>query len=107
MRKTRRTESQNLDRLIKLSTDLQAAHELASKTLDRERLKRDNVAQDKAVFEGRVQLRDLKRKAGEKAGDDDLLITRKEKRRKPEEMSAQMAASSGFVPLFLLMGVGL
>lgn len=94
MRKTRRTESQNLDRLVRLSTDLQAAYDLVSKVLDRERLKKDNLAADKAVFEGRVQTRDLKRKLGEKGGDEELLVTKKEKRRRPEELGQQALAGS-------------
>lgn len=94
VRKTRRTESQNLDRLVRLSTDLQAAYDLVSKVLDRERLKKDNLAADKAVFEGRVQTRDLKRKLGEKGGDEELLVTKKEKRRRPEELGQQALAGS-------------
>lgn len=62
--------------------------------LDRERLKKENLTSDRAVFEGRVQLREAKRKCGEKAGDDELLITRKEKRRRPEDLPQQLSASS-------------
>jgi enhancer of polycomb-like protein len=83
VRKTRRTDAQNVDRLVRLSTDLAAARELMLKVLERERTKRDPLITELYVFEGRVQVRELKRKLGEKDGDESLLIGKREKRRKP------------------------
>lgn len=84
-RKTRRSDQQNLDRLIRLRNDLYAAHALMVKTRDRERLKLDSIETDRKIFEGRVELRELKRRLGENEGDEDILIGRKEKRRRKDE----------------------
>ncbi|KAL8287001.1 hypothetical protein RQP46_004007 [Phenoliferia psychrophenolica] len=84
-RKTRRSDQQNLDRLIRLRNDLYAAHALMLKTRDRERLKLDSIETDRKIFEGRVELRELKRRLGENDGDEDILIGRKEKRRRKDE----------------------
>lgn len=57
------------------------------KTRDRERLKLETVQLEKKIFEGRVALRDLKRRTGEAEGDEDLLIGRREKKKKRDDNS--------------------
>lgn len=102
MRKTRRTDSQNLERLARLNTDLTAARDLLVQVLERERLKREDFLAEQQVFEGRVQVRDLKRKLGEKDGDEDILIGRREKRRKTYDENV-LAASTGYVRMIIML----
>ncbi|CAH7668211.1 enhancer of polycomb-like-domain-containing protein [Phakopsora pachyrhizi] len=84
VRKTRRTDAQNMDRLVRLRNDLYKAHELLSAVLTRERVKREAVELEKVIFEGRCQIRDMKRRLNQPDGDEELLVSKREKRRKKE-----------------------
>lgn len=81
-RKTRRTDTQTIDKLVRLKSDLSSAQELLLKVLEREKCKRDAVLTDGTIFEDRVRMRAIKRKLGEAHGDEALLIPRREKKRK-------------------------
>ncbi|PLW04862.1 hypothetical protein PCANC_28286 [Puccinia coronata f. sp. avenae] len=85
VRKTRRTDTQNMDRLVRLRNDLYKAQELLNTVLARERTKREAVELEKAIFEGRCLIREMKRSLNEADGDEDLLVSKKEKRRKREQ----------------------
>ncbi|GJN88229.1 hypothetical protein Rhopal_001194-T1 [Rhodotorula paludigena] len=84
-RKTRRSDQQNLERLVRLRNDLYAAHALLVKVQERERLKLEAVQLERAVFERRCEMRELKRRLNEPDGDEELLISRREKKRKRDE----------------------
>ncbi|GAA6003382.1 hypothetical protein JCM10207_000307 [Rhodosporidiobolus poonsookiae] len=84
-RKTRRSDQQNLERLIRLRNDLYAAHALMVKVHERERLKLDGIEVEKRVFEERCAMRELKRRLNEPDGDEELLISRREKKRKRDD----------------------
>lgn len=84
VRKTRRTDAQNMDRLIRLRDDLHKAQELLNTVLSRERVKREVVELEKAIFEGRCMVRQMKRTLQEPTGDENLLVDKKEKKRKRE-----------------------
>lgn len=88
-RKTRRTDTQTVERLVRLKSDLSSAQELLIKVLDRERCKREAAATEARVFEHRSRMREIKRKLGENEGDEMLLISRREKRRKRDESLQQ------------------
>ena len=98
VRKTRRTDAQNLERLIRLRGDLTSARDLLQTVLERERCKRDAADTDMIVFEGRTRLRDLKRQLGENDGDEDLLVGRKERKRRRTE-DGLSGPPSGYVPI--------
>ncbi|EFP90949.1 Enhancer of polycomb-like protein 1 [Puccinia graminis f. sp. tritici] len=85
VRKTRRTDTQNMDRLVRLRNDLYKAQELLNTVLARERTKREAVELEKAIFEGRCLIREMKRSLNEADGDEELLVSKKEKRRKREQ----------------------
>jgi hypothetical protein len=86
VRKTRRSETQNHDRLLRLRGDLNSARELLQSVLDREVAKCSLLREEGLAFEARVVLRELKRKAQENDGDDEILIPReRRKRRRVEE----------------------
>ena len=82
VRKTRRTDAQNVERLVRLRADLSAALELLQRVAERERSKREQTDAETAIFEARVKLREAKRAAGENDGDDDILIAKKERKRR-------------------------
>lgn len=96
-RKTRRSDAQNIERLIRLRNDLHAAHALMLKTQEREQLKLEAIQIDRKVFDARVEARELKRRLGEAEGDEDILIGRRDKKRRKEEG----AQSSGSLRLSL------
>ncbi|BGP22424.1 enhancerof polycomb-like protein [Rhodotorula toruloides] len=89
-RKTRRSDQQNLERLVRLRNDLYAAHALMVKVQERERLKLDAIELERRILDGRCEMRELKRRLNEPDGDEDLLISRKERKRKRDD---QMAGS--------------
>lgn len=104
VRKTRRSETQNTDRLLRLRADLSQAKELLQTVLEREVTKRALVQEELAVFEARVALRELKRKAQEDQGDDDLLIPKeRRKRRRAEEAQPQAIAPMSMCVFYLTM----
>ncbi|KAK9898295.1 hypothetical protein P389DRAFT_31800 [Cystobasidium minutum MCA 4210] len=82
VRKTRRTDTQTIEKLVRLKSDLTSAQELLLKVLEREKCKRDSIIADGKIFEERVRMRTIKRKLGEAHGDEALLIPRREKKRK-------------------------
>ncbi|BGP18848.1 hypothetical protein JCM10213_003503 [Rhodosporidiobolus nylandii] len=87
-RKTRRSDQQNLERLIRLRNDLYAAHALMVKVQERERMKLDAIQLERRVFDERCEMRELKRRLNEPDGDEELLISRREKKRRREEQQA-------------------
>lgn len=86
-RKTRRTDTQTIEKLVRLKSDLSSAQELLLKVLERERCKKDGFYTDSAIFERRVRARSIKRKLGEAHGDEVLLVSRREKKRKSGMLS--------------------
>lgn len=77
VRKTRRTDSQSVDRLASLQQELQKAQQLASDTLARERRKADQVAAEREAWEAKMRLIDVKRKypaLGLKPDEEELLF---------------------------------
>lgn len=88
-RKTRRTDTQTIERLVRLKSDLTSAQELLNKVLEREKCKREAVLAEKRMFETRVQMRELKRKLGEGRGDEAILIPRREKKRRHDDVRGQ------------------
>lgn len=97
-RKTRRTDTQTIERLVRLKSDLTSAQELLNKVLERERCKREAVLAESRIFEHRVLMRSLKRKLGESHGDESILVPRREKRRRREDIRGQ----AGYV--FAILG---
>ncbi|GAA6063175.1 hypothetical protein JCM10212_003110 [Sporobolomyces blumeae] len=86
-RKTRRSDQQNLERLVRLRNDLYAAHALMVKVAERERIKLESIINERKVFEHRCEMREIKRRLGEAEGDEELLVSRREKKRKREDGS--------------------
>ncbi|CED83219.1 Polycomb enhancer protein, EPC [Phaffia rhodozyma] len=62
VRKTRRTDSQSVDRLVLLQSELIKASQLASDTLQRERRKSDLIQCERDAWDAKLRLIDIKRK---------------------------------------------
>ncbi|KAH8921937.1 hypothetical protein BT69DRAFT_1335169 [Atractiella rhizophila] len=96
-RKTRRSDQQNVERLQRIFKDLLSSRDLLSKVLERETLKADLIKEERRVFDSRSVFRELKRRAGEDKGDEDILVgprTSREKKRKrpPVDESADQSS---------------
>ncbi|BFZ57267.1 Enhancer of polycomb-like protein 1 [Savitreella phatthalungensis] len=79
MRKTRQTGHPATTRVRALRNEMQQARDLADMVLRRERLKREVLLVNQAIFEKRCLVKDLKRKLNIRS-DDDLLVTQKRRK---------------------------
>ncbi|KAL7417881.1 enhancer of polycomb-like-domain-containing protein [Mrakia frigida] len=77
VRKTRRTDSQSVDRLVLLQAELLKAQQLALDTLVRERRKAELVTCEREAWDAKIRLIEVKRKyptVGHKPEDEDMLF---------------------------------
>jgi enhancer of polycomb-like protein len=77
VRKTRGRDAQVTEKLKKLRKDLEDARVLMSLVKRREVAFRDQLHNDKLIFEQRLAVKDIKRKLSIKGDDEELLITQK------------------------------
>lgn len=91
VRKTRRTDQQSLERLRKLRTEMESARNLLEMVLRREKIRKEGLVLEHAVFEKRCKLREFQRQLGIKE-DEDLMPVSKKKRKTSLE-----SGSSGYV----------
>jgi hypothetical protein len=80
VRKTRRTDQQSLERLRKLRTEMESARNLLEMVLRREKIRKEGLVLEHAVFEKRCKLREFQRQLGIKE-DEDLMPVSKKKRK--------------------------
>ncbi|KAI8147612.1 enhancer of polycomb-like-domain-containing protein [Fennellomyces sp. T-0311] len=89
IRKTRRTDQQSLERLRKLRNDMEKARNLLEMVLRREKIRKESLNQEHAVFEKRCEIREYQRVLGIK--EEEALMPISKKKRK----TAAEAGSSG------------
>jgi enhancer of polycomb-like protein len=77
VRKTRGRDAQVTEKLKKLRKDLEDARVLMSLVKRRELAHREQLQNDKTIFEQRLAVKDIKRKLSIKGDDEELLITQK------------------------------
>jgi enhancer of polycomb-like protein len=77
VRKTRGRDAQVTEKLRKLRRELEEARKLMSDVKRRELLNREQLANDKTIFEQRLAVKEIKRKLSIKGDDEELLITQK------------------------------
>lgn len=77
VRKTRGRDAQVTEKLKKLRKELEEARLLVSQVRRREVLIREQLANDKLIFEQRHAVKEIKRKLSIKGDDEELLITQK------------------------------
>lgn len=80
IRKTRRTDQQSLERLRKLRTEMEMARNLLEMVLRREKIRKEGLVVEHAVFDLKCKLREYQRQLGIKE-DEDLLPLSKKKRK--------------------------
>ncbi|ODQ55693.1 hypothetical protein SAICODRAFT_4924 [Saitoella complicata NRRL Y-17804] len=79
VRKTRRTDAQSTEKLRKLRLEMEQARNLVGMVARRERLRRESLLLEQAVFNQRCKVKDVKRKLGIKGDDEDLISHKKKK----------------------------
>ncbi|KAI8365693.1 enhancer of polycomb-like-domain-containing protein [Choanephora cucurbitarum] len=85
-RKTRRSDQQSLERLRKLRLEMEMARNLLERVLRREKIRKECLVVEHAVFEKRCTLYEYQRILGIKE-DEDLLLPKKKQRTSSEGSS--------------------
>ncbi|WBW75449.1 NuA4 histone acetyltransferase complex Epl1 [Schizosaccharomyces osmophilus] len=80
-RKTRRSDTQSMDRLRKLRLNMETSYQLLDQVWNREKLKLHGIQQDFSIFQHRCLVKRLKRSLNIKDSDEDLINPK----RKPVE----------------------
>jgi len=83
-RKTRARDNKIAETLKRLRRELEDGRQLVLLSAEREMMKRELLYADRAVFEERARLKQMKVKLGLKDGDEDLINQKPQKRRAPE-----------------------
>ncbi|KAK2000394.1 hypothetical protein LX36DRAFT_572346 [Colletotrichum falcatum] len=86
-RKTRQRDVQSAEKLKRLRRELEDGRQLIIQSYEREMLKRELLTFDRAIFEQRAKLKEMKVKLGIKTEDEDL-INHKPPKKKPVEAPA-------------------
>lgn len=96
-RKTRARDIQSADKLKKLRQELETGRQLVILSHQREITKRDLLAIDRAVFEQRAKLKQMKVRLGIRDNDEDLVHQKPQKKKAPELSVAQRTAAGAQV----------
>ncbi|KAH6987381.1 enhancer of polycomb-like-domain-containing protein, partial [Ilyonectria sp. MPI-CAGE-AT-0026] len=83
-RKTRARDNKIAETLKKLRRELEDGRQLVLMSFEREMLKRELLTMDRAVFEERARLKDVKLRLGIKGEDEDLINQKPQKRKVAE-----------------------
>ncbi|KAK8223989.1 enhancer of polycomb-like-domain-containing protein [Phyllosticta capitalensis] len=83
-RKTRGRDAQVTEKLKKLRVELEQARELMSLLKQREAGRREQLANDRLIFEKRMEVREVKRNLNIKDGDEDLINQKPTPKPKPK-----------------------
>ncbi|KAI9316178.1 enhancer of polycomb-like-domain-containing protein [Dichotomocladium elegans] len=78
IRKTRRTDQQSLERLRKLRGEMEKARNLLEMTLRREKIRKEGLVQEHAVFNKRCDIREYQRLLGIK--DEEAFVAKKKRK---------------------------
>ncbi|KAG4301260.1 hypothetical protein PCK1_002570 [Pneumocystis canis] len=79
VRKTRRSDVQSSEKLRKLRSEMEQAHNLIELVVRREQLKKECLLLEQCIFNQRCHVKEIKRKLGIKDEDDDLISHKKKK----------------------------
>ncbi|KAK4191385.1 enhancer of polycomb-like-domain-containing protein [Podospora australis] len=88
-RKTRARDVQSADKLKRLRKELEEGRQLVLASHNRELLKAETLKTDRAIFELRSQLKDIKVRLGIKTDDEDLVNQKPQKRKASEAPAVQ------------------
>ena len=73
IRKTRNRDAQGAEKLRKLRHELESARHILSLVKQREMIRKEVLMMDRALFQQRAEVKEIKRKLGIKGDDDDLV----------------------------------
>ncbi|OAQ63476.1 EPL1-like protein [Pochonia chlamydosporia 170] len=88
-RKTRARDNKIADTLKRLRRELEDGRQLVLLSFEREMMKREVLHMDRAVFEERARLKQMKLRLGIKGEDEDLVNQKPQKRKAAEPSSVQ------------------
>ncbi|KAL2162784.1 hypothetical protein VTH06DRAFT_6620 [Thermothelomyces fergusii] len=88
-RKTRARDVQSADKLKRLRRELEEGRQLVLAAHNRELLKAEMLKADRAIFEVRARLKEVKVRLGIKTDDEDLINQKPQKRKAPEAPAVQ------------------
>ncbi|KOS19037.1 Enhancer of polycomb-like protein 1 [Escovopsis weberi] len=86
-RKTRARDNKIAETLKRLRRELEDGRQLIMMACERELMKREILTMDRALFEERARLKQIKVKLGIKGDNDDLINQKPQQKRKPAEPS--------------------
>jgi len=85
-RKTRARDVQSTEKLRKLRKELEEGRQLVVMAQQRELAKRELIAVDRAIFEQRARVKEIRQRLGIKVDDEDLINQKPQKRPKPSDL---------------------
>ncbi|KAL1842053.1 hypothetical protein VTJ49DRAFT_6123 [Mycothermus thermophilus] len=88
-RKTRARDVQSAEKLKRLRRELEEGRQLVIAAHNRELMKAEMLKTDRAIFEVRAQLKEMKVRLGIKTDDEDLINQKPQKRKAPEVPAVQ------------------
>lgn len=97
MRKTRRCDSQSLDKLRKLRDELQKARDILELVSSRERLRKESAALEIDIFEERIKVRKMKKLLGVMTAMTDADASPEKKKKKQRSAADGGGGASGGV----------
>ncbi|KAK6453573.1 hypothetical protein FP744_10009825 [Trichoderma asperellum] len=98
-RKTRSRDTKIAETLKRFRRELEDGRQLVLMAYEREMMKRDLLQVDRAIFEERARLKQIKTKLGIKGDDEDLVNQKSQKRKPAEAAGAQRPPTQVRVPV--------
>ncbi|UKZ83573.1 Enhancer of polycomb-like protein 1 [Trichoderma virens FT-333] len=98
-RKTRSRDTKIAETLKRFRRELEDGRQLVLLAYEREMMKRDLLQMDRAIFEERARLKQIKTKLGIKGDDEDLVNQKSQKRKPVEAAGAQRPTTQVRVPV--------
>ncbi|KAL6793430.1 enhancer of polycomb-like domain-containing protein [Trichoderma sp. SZMC 28013] len=98
-RKTRSRDTKIAETLKRFRRELEDGRQLVLFAYEREMMKRDLLQMDRAIFEERARLKQIKTKLGIKGDDEDLVNQKSQKRKPVEAAGAQRPTTQVRVPV--------
>ncbi|KAL6881572.1 enhancer of polycomb-like domain-containing protein [Trichoderma novae-zelandiae] len=98
-RKTRSRDTKIAETLKRFRRELEDGRQLILLAYEREMMKRDLLQMDRAIFEERARLKQIKTKLGIKGDDEDLVNQKSQKRKPAEAPGAQRPPTQVRVPV--------
>ncbi|RFU79904.1 enhancer of polycomb 1 [Trichoderma arundinaceum] len=98
-RKTRSRDTKIAETLKRFRRELEDGRQLVLMAYEREMMKRDLLQMDRAIFEERARLKQIKVKLGIKGEDEDLVNQKSQKRKPAEAAGAQRPTTQVRVPV--------